>query len=122
MVERLFLSRFRARAFDGEKESRRPEAFADLVALFRATNDEQQSFVSGLAESDLERRFELPFLKSEFTLADGLTQVALHGQNHRGQCLMRLRESGAKPPTLDYIFWARDRPSPSWPQEVVNTN
>jgi uncharacterized damage-inducible protein DinB len=122
MVQRVFLARFQARPFDREKESQRPQAFGDLVALFRATNDEQQSFVNGLAESDLERRFELAFLKSEFTVADGLTQVVMHSQNHRGQCLTRLRENGAKPPTLDYIFWVRDRPAPSWPEDAAHTN
>src|SRR5579871_6436526 len=112
-AQQTLLARCLARPFDKEKESHRPESFAALVALFRATNDELQAFVTGLTDSDLERRFELPFLKSEFTIADGLTQVVLHSQNHRGQCLIRLRENGAKPPTLDYILWAKDRPAPS---------
>jgi uncharacterized damage-inducible protein DinB len=42
-------------------------------------------------------------------------QVALHGQNHRGQSLTRLRELGGKPPTLDYIIWIKSRPGAAWP-------
>ena len=115
MVQRVFLSRFLVRPFDRERESQRPEAFESLVQLYRVTHEELLAFVSGLAESDLERRFELPFLKSQPTIAEGLTQVVMHSQNHRGQCLTRLRENGAKPPTLDYILWAKDRPAPVWP-------
>jgi uncharacterized damage-inducible protein DinB len=44
------------------------------------------------------------------TLAEALMQVVMHSQNHRGQCLSRLRELGAAPPTLDFIRWVRDRP------------
>jgi uncharacterized damage-inducible protein DinB len=116
MVQRLFLSRFLNRPFDKEKESQRPEQFDQLVQFYRSTHQEQLAFVTNLTETDLERRFELPFLKSQPTIAEGLTQVVMHSQNHRGQCLTRLRESGAKPPTLDYILWAKDRPAPAWPQ------
>ena len=115
MVQRVFLSRFLDRTFDKEKESQRPEYFGQLIQLYRATQEELLAFVTNLTESDLERRFELPFLKSQPTIAEGLTQVVMHSQNHRGQCLTRLRENGAKPPTLDYILWAKDHPAPAWP-------
>jgi uncharacterized damage-inducible protein DinB len=115
MAQRIFLSRFLARPFDKEKESQRPEQFDELVELYRATHQEQLAFVTNLNESDLERRFDLPALKSQPTIAEGLTQIVMHSQNHRGQCLTRLRENGAKPPTLDYILWAKDRPAPAWP-------
>ncbi len=115
MVQRVFLSRFLDRPFDKEKESQRPEAFDDLIRLYRATHEEELAFVSGLTQHGLNRRFELPFLKSRPTVAEGLTQIVMHSQNHRGQCLTRLRENGAKPPTLDYILWAKDRPAPRWP-------
>jgi uncharacterized damage-inducible protein DinB len=116
MVQRVFLSRFLVRPFDSVKESQRPESYDALVNLFRTSHDEQLAFVHGLSESDLERRFELPFLKTQPTLVEGLTQVVMHSQNHRGQCLTRLRENATKPPTLDYILWIRDRPAPSWPK------
>jgi uncharacterized damage-inducible protein DinB len=115
-VQRYFLSRFLDREFDRETERRPPGSFGDLVRLFRATHEEELALVGRLSEADLERRFELPFLRTEFTMADGLTQVVMHSQNHRGQCLRYLRKHGAEPPTLDYILWARDRAAPAWPQ------
>jgi uncharacterized damage-inducible protein DinB len=115
MVQRLYPSRFLDRPFDKEKESQRRESFDQLVQLYRATHEELLAFVTNLTEADLERRFELPALKSQPTIAEGLTQIVMHSQNHRGQCLTRLRENGAKPPTLDYILWAKDRPAPAWP-------
>jgi uncharacterized damage-inducible protein DinB len=89
-----------------------------LIHLFQATHEEELAFVHGVSEVDLGRRFELPFLKTQPTFAEGLTQVVMHSQNHRGQCLSRLRENGTKPPTLDYILWAKDRPAPSWPKPL----
>jgi uncharacterized damage-inducible protein DinB len=115
MVPRIFLSRFLDRPFDKEKESQRPEQFDQLVQLYRTTHEELLAFVTNLTETDLERRFEMSVLKSQPTVAEGLTQIVMHSQNHRGQCLTRRRENGAKPPTLDYILWARDRPAPAWP-------
>jgi hypothetical protein len=43
----------------------------------------------------------------------------MHGQNHLGQYLTRLRENGGKPPTLDYILWAKVQPIPSWPSSSL---
>jgi uncharacterized damage-inducible protein DinB len=90
-----------------------------LIHLFQATHEEELAFVHGVSEVDLGRRFELPFLKTQPTFAEGLTQVVMHSQNHRGQCLSRLRENGTKPPTLDYILWAKDRPAPLWPKPLA---
>lgn len=116
MVQRYFLSRFLDRPFDHAREALVPASFAVLVEVFWATSDAEIEFVDALTPEDLERRFELPFLKTEFSLVDGLTQVVMHSQNHRGQCLHYLREHGAETPTLDYILWAKDRPAPAWPR------
>lgn len=114
-VQRYFLSLFRAQPFDMAKETVVPNIFEELVDLLRGTHTDQLTFVSQLSEEDLARTFLLPFLRTHFTFADGLMQMVLHSQNHRGQCLARLRENGSKPPTLDYILWAKDRPAPEWP-------
>lgn len=114
-VQRYFLSCFLNRPFDRARESQPAVSFAELIALYRATHEEELAFVHALAPGDLERKFELPFLQTHFTVAEGLTQVVMHSQNHRGQCLTRLRETGARTPTLDYILWAKTRPAPGWP-------
>lgn len=114
-VQRFFLSLFIGRDFNMVEESKPPASFAELVSLYQSTQSEELAFIEALPPADLDRRFELAFLQTEFTVADGLMQVVLHSQNHRGQCLTRLRENGATPPTLDYILWAKDRPEPAWP-------
>jgi uncharacterized damage-inducible protein DinB len=115
MVQRLYPARFLGRPFDKEKESQRREPFDQLVQLYRTTHEEQLAFLTSLTSAGLERTFDLPTLKSQPTVAEGFTHIVLHSQNHRGQCLTRLRENGATPPTLDYILWAKDKPKPSWP-------
>jgi uncharacterized damage-inducible protein DinB len=109
MVQRVFLCFFQERPFDRAKESQLPESFDQLVQLFRDTHIEELAFVDGLTERELERRFDLAFLGSRPTVAEGLTQVVMHSQNHRGQCLTKIRENGGKPPTLDYIKWAKNQ-------------
>jgi uncharacterized damage-inducible protein DinB len=117
MVQRVFLCFFQERPFDRAKESQPPESFDQLVQLFRDTHIEELAFVEGLTESELARQFDLAFLGTRPTVAEGLTQVVMHSQNHRGQCLTKIRENGGKPPTLDYIKWAKiqhaDRRTPA---------
>jgi uncharacterized damage-inducible protein DinB len=114
-AQRVYLSRFLERPFEVSKESPLPGSFDQLVRIFRATHEEELAWIESLAEGDLERRFDMAVLGTRPTIAEGLTQVVMHGQNHRGQCLTRLRENGGKPPTLDYILWAKAQPVPSWP-------
>lgn len=45
------------------------------------------------------------------SVSDVLVHVCLHGQHHRGQIAARLRAAGARPPSLDYIAWARGAPA-----------
>jgi uncharacterized damage-inducible protein DinB len=54
------------------------------------------------------------FPGAKLTLAQAMMQVVMHSQSHRGQCLSRLGEAGAKPPTLDFILWLKDQPGPVW--------
>jgi uncharacterized damage-inducible protein DinB len=113
-VQRVFLARFHGTDPDAERVV--PHAFPDLVAVFRATAAEQLALVDSLTPADLARTFPIPDLGLQPGVDDGLTQVLFHSQNHRGQCLTRLRECGATPPILDYISWLKDRPMPSWPE------
>jgi uncharacterized damage-inducible protein DinB len=106
-VQRYLLSRFTAQPFDRSKFQEQPP-FEILVENFREAHAAEEAFIQPLTEADLARPFEMPFFKTNFTLLEGMTQCILHSQNHRGQCLTRLRELGAKPPTLDYILWVKD--------------
>jgi uncharacterized damage-inducible protein DinB len=108
MVQGFFLCCFTEQAFDPAKATELPKSFEELVQLFKETHAKEQAFLDGLTLEVLERRFDLKFLGVSPTVAVGMTQVVMHSQNHRGQCLTRIRENGGKPPTLDYILWAKD--------------
>jgi uncharacterized damage-inducible protein DinB len=45
------------------------------------------------------------------SVEDILLHVATHGQYHRGQVNLLLRQSGASPAPVDYIAWARGVPA-----------
>lgn len=84
-------------------------------------------FVSTLGEEDLARPTVMPWAKgfAEYlghdpavtTLAETMTQVAMHSIYHRGQVNMRLRELSLEPALTDYIAWLwLGRPAPGWPE------
>ena len=113
-VERVFLARFTGGDADAVREI--PADFGAVVGLFHEAHRNLLAFVDGLTEADAARTFPLPALEIHPSVEEGLTQIALHSQNHRGQCLLRLRENGAAPPNLDYIFWIKGRPAPVYPE------
>lgn len=52
-------------------------------------------------------------------LGDGLMQVALHSQYHRGQHATRMRALGGAMPTTDWALWARKgRPAAQWQESA----
>jgi uncharacterized damage-inducible protein DinB len=115
-VQRYFLSLVLNRSFDFAAEQKAPGSMRALAAVYRETESEFRDCLSVLREEDLtSRSLNVPFIQANPMLGEALMQVALHGQNHRGQSLTRLRELGGKPPTLDYIIWTKSRPGAVWP-------
>ena len=108
-VQRVFLSIVHGRQVDAEAMKRVPDSLAAIEALFRDTHAEWKAFVSNLTAETLSRRVTLPrFGDFPLNVEQVLLQVVMHSQNHRGQCLTRLRELGGKPPTLDFILWVKE--------------
>jgi uncharacterized damage-inducible protein DinB len=115
MVQRAFLAMFLKRPFDMAVESKQPDSLDAFLTSFRETHAEELAFIRTLDDAALSGRFESPwFPDAKLTLGQAMMQVVMHSQSHRGQCLSRLREAGEKPPTLDFILWLKDRPSPNW--------
>ncbi len=109
-VQRVFLSIVHGREVDAAAMQQVPETVGEIEELFRATHREWKEFVDGLTVDGLGRRVALPrFGDFPLNVEQVLLQVVMHSQNHRGQCLTRLRELGAKPPTLDFILWVKER-------------
>jgi uncharacterized damage-inducible protein DinB len=114
-AQRAFLSLFRARSFDMERELRVPETLDALAPTFRETQADLLDFTASLDEAALARVIDMPWIPgSRPTVAEALMQVVLHSQNHRSQCGARLRELGGTPPSSDYILWLLTRPAAEW--------
>jgi len=103
------------------------DALADLHAVGRWARQfyrELASFRDGLNEAALRQHLDFPFAAQiverlgsagPATIAEGIVQLALHTAHHRGQVVLRLRESGGEPPMTDFIAWVwMLRPAPQW--------
>ena len=115
MVQRAFLSLCSGSPFDMQKELQIPASLAALEQIYRESHQAECTFVSQLDPNDLNRAIDMPWIPGcRPSLAECLMQVVMHSQNHRGQCLTRLRAMGVNAPTLDFIIWVKDRPAAAW--------
>lgn len=108
LVQRIFTAMLTGAPFDVQKESQPVDSLAALEQLYGCSQASQRAFADGLTEEGLDRFVENPWIPNlNGTVAQVLLQVLLHSQNHRGQCLTRLRELTGSAPTLDYIIWLK---------------
>jgi len=109
-VQRAFLSLFLARPFDIASEMSVPETLDEIERRFSEAHARGLQFVRGLADADLARIMEMPWISGlRLTVGQALLQVVMHSQHHRAQCSMRLRQLGGSPPMVDYIMWLKER-------------
>ncbi len=97
------------------------EEFGSLAALKAyalGSHVEVDRFVAVVTDARLEERISMPWFTDpplSITVAEALTQCAMHSHYHRGQNATRLRELGAEPPLTDLIAWYwKKRPDPDW--------
>ena len=92
--------------------------FDALREYARSYHADVEPWFSLLTEDRLSTSIDVPFFKDPpltITVAEALTQCALHSQHHRGQNAARLRELGGAPENTDYIVWLwKGRPAPVW--------
>jgi uncharacterized damage-inducible protein DinB len=101
--------------FAVEEESRIPESLEEIAAQYRDTHAQELKWVSQAEEHELARTVETSFIPGHsYSVAEAMMQVCLHSQGHRAQCATRLRSLGGTPPTLDFILWLKERPTPEW--------
>jgi uncharacterized damage-inducible protein DinB len=83
------------------------EYHEQALELIRQVGDERLGEVVGVPW--------LPDPPLTLTVAEALTQCAMHSHYHRGQNATRLRELGGEPPFTDLIIWYwKGRPAPAW--------
>jgi uncharacterized damage-inducible protein DinB len=112
-VQRFFLSGFLNRPFDVAEETVPCATFDELEHRFHETHEDELAFVERLDPTALASAVEIPQIPGlRSTVGEVMMQVVMHSQHHRGQCATRLRTLGGTPPTVDFILWLKDRPSP----------
>jgi uncharacterized damage-inducible protein DinB len=93
-------------------------SFQGLQALAQANHDAFFDLFRHLDPGSLGRTVGIPWFSGtpcQVTVAQALTQVAMHTQHHRGQLMGCLKYLGGNPRNVDYILWAcQGRPAPSW--------
>ena len=88
-------------------EARRFHLVRRLRDYAREYHD-QAPFLRDLSDARLAEPVSIVWFKDPpltITVAEALTQCAMHSQYHRGQNATRLRELGGEPPTTDLIYW-----------------
>jgi len=119
LVQRLFLWAVgnRQDAFGFTKSEEFP-SFDALRTYAREHHDRLAQAVAAMTDARLAESIAIPWLPDpplSLTVAEALTQAAMHTHYHRGQNATRLRELGGEPPMNDYIYWLwKGRPEPIW--------
>jgi uncharacterized damage-inducible protein DinB len=94
------------------------KTFADLEAYARGSHAIVEQTLASLTDARLTESISMPWFKDPpltITVAEALTQCAMHSQWHRGQNATRFRELGGTPPLVDLIIWYwRGRPAAVW--------
>ena len=98
-----------------------PADFATPADLKRYAVEYHAAVAEYLASVTPERLAEtitIPWFKDPpmtVTVAQALTQAAMHSHYHRGQNATRLRELGGEPPLTDLIVWYwKGKPAADW--------
>lgn len=109
----------------GDRQSPLPFTKAEAFPTFEALREYARSYhasvepwLASLTDDRLATSIDIPFFEDPpltITVAEALTQCALHSQHHRGQNAARLRELGGSPENTDYIIWLwKGRPASTW--------
>jgi len=98
--------------FIDDQEKRIPESHVALVNQFRHTEQIELDWLSVATQAELDRQIQPRALPGvTVSVAEAMTQVALHSQGHRSQCATRLRALGGIPEPMDFVLWVRDQRS-----------
>lgn len=95
-----------------------PPTFLELRRLTRTSHAGIRELADQLSPEHAGRIIHIPFFPDppcHISVLEGLTQVAMHTQHHRGQCMTRLAELGGKAENVDWIIWLwKQKPQAAW--------
>lgn len=96
----------------------RMKTFDELKSHTKSVHEAFAVFMAGLDEAALDRMVRIPWFPDPpcvITVSEAITQVALHTQHHRGQCMTKLRGKGGESKDVDFIIWLwKGRPAARW--------
>ncbi len=85
----------------------------EIVRYYQALAD----FLRSADEESMRSNLNIPWTRgagSAVTVEDGLAQVVMHSQYHRGQNAARLRQLSLAPPLTDLVMWyLTGKPAPA---------
>jgi uncharacterized damage-inducible protein DinB len=95
-----------------------PPAFDPLRTRAKASHEGLSAFAGALTAEGAEAKVRVPWFPEPpcvIRVADGLIQVAMHSQHHRGQLMTRLKDLGGEPKNVDWIIWLwKNKPQGRW--------
>jgi uncharacterized damage-inducible protein DinB len=119
VVQRAFIWALGDRAIQFDVSE--PEAFTSfetLASFGRQCHEDFGRVLAGVDDAHLADLVSIPWFQNPpltITVAEALTQCAMHSHYHRGQNATRLRELGGEPPPTDLIVWLwKERPPPRY--------
>ena len=90
---------------------------ADLKSYAREGLSQMNQLLKDCSSDRMEETIEVIWFRppAKISVAQALTQAAMHSHYHRGQNATRLRELGGVPPMTDFIVWLhKGQPLANW--------
>ena len=112
----LWITGRRSEPFASKKIEDFP-SMADLKTYGREGLSQLDELLKNTSAGRLEEMIEVIWFvpPAKITVAQALTQAAMHSHYHRAQNATRLRELGGVPPTTDFIVWLhKGKPAVRW--------
>jgi uncharacterized damage-inducible protein DinB len=106
-VEWVWLERWHGRSPRSKGDLDDLHTLAQVSKRWLTLEVEMRLFVRGLTEQDLEQPVTYVNFAGEtwtYPLGSMITHLLLHQSYHRGQITTMLRQLGATPPTVDFLF------------------
>ena len=115
LANRFWLLTIRREPFVVEHEARPCASLDTLIERYRASQAQEDAWLSAAADVHLTRRLEDAQIPGgSCSLSQAFLQVCLHSQGHRAQCAKLLGRHGGVPPQTEFILWLVHRPPPDW--------
>ena len=112
----LWITGRRSEPFTSKKFEDFP-SMADLKRYARQGLSQLDELLKNTSTGRLEEMIEVIWFRppAKITVAQALTQAAMHSHYHRAQNATRLRELGGVPSTTDFIVWLhKGKPAARW--------